>query len=243
MGKLVGTFRSSLRFGLVVLTMFCCAVGWWANQAHVQRSAVTKIVQAGGEVEYAYYFEPLHNDSWVHHAEAQSLVPRWIRRVLGDDYFSSVIGVTLTYDSARPIDVNEIMKQVGRFTRLRFLNMQNQEVTDAGLKQIAHLRLLEHLEFESTKISDDGMRHLATMNNLVEVWLRGGPISDAGLKNARISNKRRLRVLILLDTKVSDEGLEDLIGLPNLWLLDVELTNVTEEGKTRFRQARPDIRS
>src|SRR5690242_2861050 len=83
--------RFTLRAALLVMTIVCCVGGWWSNRANRQRSAVATIVRAGGRVEYSYYYEPIHNDSWVRHSEARSIVPRWIRRALGDDYFSTAI--------------------------------------------------------------------------------------------------------------------------------------------------------
>src|SRR5262245_33011154 len=101
--------RYRLRTLLILLLVLSATRAWWTNRARVQKTAVRRIIQAGGQVDYSHYYEPIHNDSWVHHAEAITLAPKFMRTLLGEDYFSSVISVDISYDSQRPIDIDEVM--------------------------------------------------------------------------------------------------------------------------------------
>ncbi len=222
----------------MLLILFCVLAGWQANQAHVQRSAVMQIVQAGGTVEYSHRFEAIHNDAWVR-SDAQPPGPKWLRRLIGDEYFTSVISVELSGSAEHHVD--DIMAAVGKFKSLRFLDLQNQLVTDVGIAHIRKLTLLERLLLSGTNVTDHGLRHLAHLNSLVELELDDTTISDAGLLNARIGDKHRLHTLSLLGTKVSNETLDLLRRLPKLDLLSCGLTGVTDDAVHEFKQSCPNV--
>ena len=233
--------RFTLRTLLIAVTILSSVLGWWVHRTRVQQTAIRRLVQAGGTVEYSYYYEPIHNDSWVQGFEAHTVVPKWLRQMMGEDYFTSVISVDLMNCSDEAADVNELMRVVGDLKHLRFFRVPD-GLTDAGMKHLAHLKLLERLELRYPRISDAGMHHLAALNNLVQLELSDTPVSDVGLANAHIADKRRLRILSMSHTAISDDGLFMLVNIPKLWLINVNFTNVTDGGKRKFKEARPDPR-
>lgn len=232
--------RFSLRALLIAVTVTAIYVGWHANRVHTQRAAATRVLQAGGTVEYAHHYEAIHNDSWVQHPGARPPGPAWLRHILGDDYFTSVISVNLNDATVESID--DVLPAVGDLTSLRFLDMQNQGVTDDGLAHIQALTLLEELHINGTDITDAGMSHLEALDNLVDLSIDGTSVSDVGFGNARIENKRRLRYLSMIATQVSDDSLSRLEHIPNLSLVTCAFTNVTPEAVDRYNESRPDVK-
>lgn len=116
-------------------------------------------------------------------------------------------------------------------TKLKNLDLNYTEVTNEGLKHLANLTELEHLNFAATKIRGSGLIHLKKMTKLKWLdlmssasgpdlvhlkpltkleWLRlgGKGIDDAAL--AHLTHLRHLKLLLLVDTKVTDEGAKKL---------------------------------
>ena len=63
---------------------------------------------------------------------------------------------------------------------------------------------------------------------VIEVDLRDSRATDEGLKD--LAGLKRLRTLVLWNTKVSDRGLKELAGLTELETLDLDETKVTDVG-------------
>lgn len=229
-------FRISLRLALILFTLFAVWFGWLSNRAYEQRTAVAEIIQAGGRIQYSHRCKPIQYDAWVtFHAEPPG--PKFLRKMIGNDYFTSVIGIHLS--DVPETHIHEIVKMVGNLKKVRFLDLQNQPVTDNDLSHISNLKLLEQLLLDGSNVSDDGLRHLAHLDNLVELGLESTNISVVGLRNARIDDKRRLHLLMLDDTQISDEIFNLVHKLPKLDLLTVIDSNVTESGVQRFTASRP----
>src|SRR5687768_8215844 len=83
-------FRFSLTSLAVCLTLFCVALGILANRVRQQRNAVRALLAAGCRVSYE---GSLARGSSVFYLD-ESKNPGWLRRRLGEDWFSSVHGVT-----------------------------------------------------------------------------------------------------------------------------------------------------
>ena len=82
----------SLRTFFVLLTVFCVWLGWMSYEAREQRKAVQWVQEIGGTVFYDYeYYYQRGGDDLVDHYEPTA--PRWLRDILGDDYFQKVSGV------------------------------------------------------------------------------------------------------------------------------------------------------
>jgi Leucine-rich repeat (LRR) protein len=106
-----------------------------------------------------------------------------------------------------------------RGLQLHFLLLAGSKVTDAGLIHLDGLSHLQSLFFvRCSDVSDEGLAQLGKWTRLVELSLYGSPITDAGLKH--LAGLTNLRLLNLVNTKVSNEGVQRLQqALPNCQIM------------------------
>jgi Leucine-rich repeat (LRR) protein len=105
---------------------------------------------------------------------------RWLRTLLGSDFFEEVISVWYI----------------------------GPEATDVDLARLKGLTQLQDLILAATKITDAGLGNLKGLTQLQELNLNGTEITDAGLENLR--GLTQLQVLTLKRTRVTDAGVEKL---------------------------------
>ncbi len=99
----------SLRTLLIFVTLFAIACSWFAvkmQQARKQREAVEAIEKLGGWVIYDNQFDD-SDDIWK---DRKPAVSAWLRKILGDDFFRTVVSAEQIHDASMPIlkDLNEI---------------------------------------------------------------------------------------------------------------------------------------
>ena len=98
--------RISIR-GLIVLVLVVDLwLGWLVRMPDIHRDAVAAIVNAGGTVNY----------SWGRKTVSPIPMPRWLMKLIGDDYFGHAVDVTLLTTST-PTDATAA--QIGRLTQLK----------------------------------------------------------------------------------------------------------------------------
>ncbi len=68
---------------------------------------------------------------------------------------------------------------------LKWLNLDQTEVTDAGIPHLAGLAQLEFLHLGRTRITDASIDSLAKLRNLKEIHLTRTKVSDAGAARLR----------------------------------------------------------
>lgn len=234
-----GRFRYGLRTLLLLVLVFALVLGSETHRVRKQRAAVQTIYSGGGIVRYDYEWEELGDGSWLHHIDAQPNAPRWLRHLLGDDYFTSVMSVHLI--NVRLEEMNEVLAAVEQLDDLRFLAMQYQPVDDTGLLHIRDLSQLQVLHLAETNVTDSGMSNLAGLADLRTLSLDNTAVSDTGLASASIETKTQLRELRMMSTNVSDASLTRIESLPNLRFVSCADTRVTLDGAQRFRIAHPNV--
>jgi hypothetical protein len=77
------------------------------------------------------------------------------------------------------------LKHLEAVTSLRYLSVENTEVTDDGLKFIANLRGLDALDVSGTRVTDDGLRHLVDMPALNLINAARTAVTKQGLVGFR----------------------------------------------------------
>ena len=127
--------------------------------------------------------------------------PAWLRRLLGDDYFTNVVWVRVSSD-----------KGLGNISALN--ELQNLQVVPVSGGR--------------PKVTDAGLKNIAGLYRLTSVFLTDCPISDAGL--AELEGLSRLQFLNLGYTQVTDEGLKHLANLSQLRSLDLRGTQFAGVG-------------
>jgi hypothetical protein len=107
-----------------------------------------------------------------------------------------------------------------------------QEGTDADLATIGNLRRLAQLNVIGAKMTDEGLASLRGVTGFRSLSLSSVPITDAGLRHLAL---KRLRWLILQNTRITDASLPLLAGLPELEYLDIQGTRITDAGLAHLR--------
>lgn len=200
------SLRSWIRFRLGSLLLVIAAIAFVAaihvNRAHRQREVVDWVRGLGGTVRYDYQ-QPGAAGRWE---------PKWLRDLLGREYWDRVVGIDL-YTTA---------------------------VCNSDLEHLGKLSDLQFLDLSSTDISDSGVQHLAGLRNLEELSLRDTYVCGEALDS--LQALRRLRRLDLGVTEVTDERLQYLSQLSKLAYVAVDGSDVTSEGVRKLNLTLPGCR-
>jgi len=90
-----------------------------------------------------------------------------------------------------------------------FLNLENAQISDAGVGSLPDLPRLRCIDLDSTRISDTAMERVAMFRSLEEIWIEGTAVSDRGL--AFLHDLQSLKFISILDCEnISDEAVAAL---------------------------------
>lgn len=212
-------------FRAILLLMLVVGVGiaWFVVKRQGvarQRSAVDAILKAGGSVKYDYQS--------VQGAEPPG--PLWLRKLVGNDFFTSVVSVNLSESQITDAQL-ECLESL---PTLQELDLYGTKTSDVGLGHVGGLVHLERLGVDGTQITDSGLEQLSGLPQLGNLDLSGTKVTDAGLKYLKILPN--LEVLRLAATKISDAGLDHISGLPHLRELNLNGTQITDAGLGHLEQ-------
>jgi Leucine Rich repeat len=196
----------SLRTLLLTTFVIAATTGWLGKRIedkHRERDEVAAIVKGGGRVAYDY------------EKNGTSRGPSWLRSVLGEDFFGTVVEADLSGTA----------------------------VTDDGLAALASLANLETLDISDTRVTDAGLLHAARLRNLKSLRARNSSTTWAA--HHRTSDGYILSTVFVIQgfqgtsvtrddatyqPRITDAGLEHFGMLTNLESLDLEGTDVTSTG-------------
>ena len=216
---------------LFVVTLFvACLLGWKLHKVNQQRRAVSKIKELGGTVYY---------DTDRHLADSDDpspfQAPQWLRELLGDDYFDSVVAVRIYHKDLDDVsfladlpmieDLNlsgtnvTNLAPLANLTKLKRLVLLAVPVRD--ISPLANLTNLESLSLENTKVAD--ILPLANLVNLRDLSLAGTPVSDL----SPLAGMTKLVELKLFFCP-NIHNVEPLTGHTQLGYLDLSDTKVAE---------------
>src|SRR5437868_818874 len=82
--------RISLRTSMLVVLVVAAWLGWITHRARQQWDAVAAIREYGGSVRYDYEFV-----DGIPTPGREPAAPKWLRRILGDEFFREVVEVNL----------------------------------------------------------------------------------------------------------------------------------------------------
>jgi hypothetical protein len=150
--------------GLLVLVSVACVllgtVGVKMNRKRHEREVVAEIERLGGWV----LFDWQRDDD-----ETEPPGPSWIRRLVGDDFFSRVYSVMLigpqyvpdpNVQTEQPATADCLRSVSGAFPTLEELDICTAQVDDANLDDIKRMNGLKRLDIRRTRITDDGIAEL-----------------------------------------------------------------------------------
>jgi hypothetical protein len=234
-------FQFSLRTLLVAVVLIGFGSAWLGvkvQKAREQKAAVDAILNSGGSVTYDY-----ESDSQGNHVPepAASYGTKWLRPLLGIDFFQSVNVVTysgnhcvVAADLERLKDLPDLktfamlghqvapdvaFKPLADLTQLQVLCICDPALTDAGMEFLKKLSRLRILQLRAMGVTDAGLECLKDLGQLEVLDLGGSPVAGAGLD--QLKGLGQLKDLELSSTAVTDVGLRHLANLPQLEVLDV----------------------
>jgi internalin A len=146
--------------------------------------------------------------------------------------------LTIFAMSAFPADLKWIDDLGGHVTtdgqgRVTGVSLRGTWVGDADLRHLSELPELSHLDLSLTHITDQGMPELRNLPGITELNLYFTEyVTDEGV--AAIKDWKKLRILNLHGTKVSDTALEHIAGISTLESLNVGSTLMTDVGLERL---------
>jgi hypothetical protein len=165
--------RRLLQFGLPTLLglVTLAAIGLAmiagpAERAERQRRTVAEVHGLGGSVGYKLTIAG---------------VPDWVRDLVGEDYFRTVIGVDLTNSRATDSD----LEHLARLTALEWLRLDNTAVSGAGASHLKQLTSLHWLSLDNTRLHDAQLEHLKGMTRLKTLRFKNTDVSRAAIDALR----------------------------------------------------------
>ena len=206
--------RVSLKTMMVLVVILAVPLAWGVNKAREQRRAVAAVQKYGGWVHYDYEFVggklTPGQEPWA---------PRWMRSLLGDEFFQEIAYVSLVYDSTggkrreitnfAPCD--DIFAQLAGQSGIKQLLLQRTQATDRGLEHVGRMTGLEALYiWDAASITDAGVAHLAGLKNLQKIHIDNSQITDQSL--VLLSSLPKIEELSLQSGHFSDEGFLHLKG-------------------------------
>ena len=207
------------------MLLACIGMSWVSvkiQQARQQKAAVEAIKKLGGWVKYDYQ-RPKTVAEWMRSAD-NSPGPAWLRRLLGDDFFTNVVEVVVEGTQVG----DAALEHLKGLTQLQYLSLDSTQVTDAGLEHLKGLTQLQKLSLNGTKVTDAGLEHLKGLTQLQGLSLNSTKVTGAGLEH--LKGLTHLQTLSLYNTQVTDAGLKHLKGLTQLQGLSLGSTQVTDAG-------------
>jgi FKBP-type peptidyl-prolyl cis-trans isomerase/Domain amino terminal to FKBP-type peptidyl-prolyl isomerase len=246
-------WRFSLRALLVAVlavAVIAAGFGWRLRRAQQQAAIVAKLRATGVvQVRYDYQIQNSGEGDWAR----LTIVPRWMRNLFGDNFFSDVHELAIGgADSTVPPDFfkaplgprgiseeqcRSILALAAPLRQIRSLSIHDAVVRHDALAQLTCWEQLTDLRIDFCDIRDEDLAPLTRAANLREAHLDCQPIGDPAL--AHLTNSHQLFRLSLRFTEVTDGGLAELAKLPGLRSLLLEQTRVTDAGITRLASLVP----
>jgi hypothetical protein len=228
------------QFRLATLLLLITGLGIWlglqVNRVNRQRRAVAEITARKGIVGYDY-----QTDLNPKTSEKEPPGPKWLRQLIGDDYFCEVECVDFATDyfgRRKELGLSKVdddglacLELIPKITTLELGN--NRAITDAGLVHLRNLNDLSTVYLYRSSITGPGLAHLADLPALKVVDLKWAPVTNEGL--VHLGRMKSLTAIVLDDTQITDDGLVSLQGLTQLKTLRLNNTAITDAGLRHLR--------
>jgi hypothetical protein len=227
-------FRFSLRSMLVAVTLLCVWLGVIANRANQQRRAVERLTSHNGDgawwsLSYDYQTDEHGSTALPVNAPRPSPPgPKWLRELIGIDYFVTFVGADMYVKSAGDdsiaaledfpqlcsLDVHgpgvtdSVFARLSKLTQLRYLCLYDNSITESGWESVGRFIHLKRLVLGGSNVTDSALERIAALDDLDELRMVDCPITDVEIQH--IKKLRRLKFLDIRGTGVTDAGVEDL---------------------------------
>lgn len=215
----------SLRMLLLLILVAALGLGWRVDKARRQRLAVAQVEKYNGHVRFDYEYA-----DGKEIPDAQPKGPRWLRRILGDDYFREVSRVIYADQPLSDATLAPLADLSG-VEELRFLAgfyhgnapvdppPGLERLTESGLSRLEGLARLRRLEFHGMELTGSMLRHFRHSTQLEELSIFEGDAVEGGITDEGmppLGAMPRLRVLSLWCHRITGSCLGPLRGSRSL---------------------------
>jgi len=256
-------FQYRLRSLLLLTAVLCCLLAGPAKRARDQRAVLGAVKGIGGAVLFDWQnperdFDPgvssfgqmyflfsgrVYFETTKLRVAPEPPGPVWLRHLVGDEYFQTIIivdtgGYVAKDDALAEPVTNDTLRTISRLKSLLWLDIDHATgINDAGIAHLEALTQLERLFADDVPITDRGMKHLEGLTHLEYLSINSPLVTDEGVESLRCL--KRMKYLYLGNTKISDRGLDALNGLKSLKWLYVPETSISTEAARRFERSVP----
>jgi len=204
-------FAYSLRTLMIVTAVAALWLGIKTNQVRRQRVAVAAIKASGGRVIYDFQRQGAGQKQ-----DEKPPAPKWLRDLIGDDYFQSVVAVDWDHEQKLKADDLRWLRDL---PKLDDLNLNYTNVDDEGLAHLRELTSLKHLCLEQcVNVTDHGLSHLDKLKNLEELALLSTSCSDEAIRKY-VPQFERLKYLDVAGIPITRDTAMEFLRLKDLKML------------------------
>ena len=243
-------FRFSTRGLLVVITLVAFGCSWFASrymQAQQTDRIAAQLRLRGAIVHYGLWRDM---KGWFK-TRGGYVLPNWVRRTLGNGFFSKITGVSFRIGSEANDEDLAILSELQGLQRL---DLGNTKATGNLLKVIEGLPKLRHIVLRADQLNDiavsalpsivrlrtitlaspykvfrdDALQHIHRFTTVSRLELVGAGITDASM--AKIAGSKAISSLHLTHTRISTAGVRQLGTMPSVSLLVIKGDIIKEEG-------------
>jgi hypothetical protein len=196
-------FQFSLGTLLALFTGICICAAVWANSANRQRRAVEVIGQDGYVVYWHEWPAPFGQSDFraVNYA-AEPSGPRWLRRLVGDEYFRTVRSVCFTPEAFT-------LSKLGELASVDTVSICAVQLKDEDFKHLSRMQSLKQIWIVyGFELTDAFLSHLTDLENLQCLFVNNTPITDGSIPY--LKQLSHLNQLTLSDTLISPNGAAEL---------------------------------
>jgi len=169
---------------------------------------------------------------------------RMVEQTRADCLFMMKCARTLARKTPAATEAREVLKEVdaafeetdGRVTKVGFKFSRG---TDSTLDVLSNFPDVEELTL-GFAFTDDGLVHLRPLKKLRMLSLATSGVSDKGLR--QVAEIQTLKVLDLSDARITDKGMPELARLKGLEELDLSKSDVTAAGIMELKAALPQLK-
>lgn len=205
---------------LVLMTVIAVAIGMVTQELHYEyrkKKAAANIRALRGSVFFRGSGEV---------TKQTGVVNGWLRLILGDNYFSSVVSVSYSPQSQAEL------KLLLHFPELQVLSLKNPSLTLPLLSTVEKLSKLEYLDFRGLQLSESDLRVIANQQQLKSLRFSNCDLPD------KLSELTELPLLERLHFDNCDlpENSWQLIGDNRLKYLSFESCSLSERELESIRK-------
>ena len=228
----------SLRTLLAAVLVVAVLMAVWRVHAQKQLYVLALVQRLGGDVTYSYQRKGLSSPpgpEWLRKLMGDEYFLTVDGVAIGSQYLTDddlTVFQDLTRLRVLRLSNGQLtdrgLEKLTNLSNLTDLDLNFTLISDAGMPHLSRLTNLKELSLKSTNVTDAGLPYLLDMRKLEKLRLGHYNLKGRDADEQPVSN-------------ITDDGLSCLAGLRNLKMLVLLNTKATPEGLQRLKDAIPNL--